>query len=110
MMQVESLTKEINSHSEKNVETTARVKSLEASKTIAEEASKNAKELQKENARLQSKIISLEAKTQKLQKDVEKAESKAKKAAPLPPPLSPSSSDPVATKALQKRCEDAERK
>ena len=43
MMQVESLTKENNLHSEKNVETTARVKSLEASKTIAEEASKNAK-------------------------------------------------------------------
>ena len=42
----------INSHSEFNKErseTTARVKSLEASKTIAEEASKNAKELQKEN-------------------------------------------------------------
>jgi len=36
MMQVESLRKEINSHSEKNVETTARVKSLEASRGVQE--------------------------------------------------------------------------
>ena len=53
---------------------------------------------------------------QKLQKEVEKAESEAKKLRAsskkvVPPPLpSPSSSDPAATNALKKRCEDAERK
>ena len=71
---MESLTKENNLNSEKHTESIERVKSLEASKMVAEEASKNAKELQKENARLQSMIISLEAKMQKLQKEVEKAD------------------------------------
>ena len=45
---VESLTKENNLNSEKHTESIERVKSLEASKMVAEEASKNAKELQKE--------------------------------------------------------------
>ena len=50
---------------------------------------------------------------QKLQKEVEKADSEAKKLRAsskkvVPPPFpSPSSSDPAATNALKKRCENA---
>jgi hypothetical protein len=119
---VDVLTKHINSTT---TDYESRMKSLEATKTIAEEGAKNAKELQEENAKLHSKIITFEAKTKKLENDIQIVEKEKKlillekqksedsivvvAKVPPPPPLASNPIDSEAYNSMKQRAEKAER-